>query len=293
MGLDPADAGTAHVSPALLRPTALAEAVAALDHLGADGAPLAGATWVMRAPHRREPFAATYVSLLDLPELRGVETGERASLGALLTHDDLARLDAGCGPLGALAQAAAQSAFPAVRAVATLGGNICARGFPESDLIPALLALDAELELAGVAGVTTPRLDAYLDERPPGIVTRVRVPAPTGRRSAFARLSVRASGEYPLCAVAVAVTLEGGLIRNARVAVGAVEDRARLLPDTADALDGVDPLDERALLAAGSAGAARLAARDGLDAPGWYRQAVLPALLRDALAAVARGEVTT
>lgn len=277
-------------TPQLLRPATLAEAVHELDRLGSDGAPLAGATWVMRAPQRREPLAAGYVSLLGLAELRDRMTaGTTATLGSLLTHAELAVLDpAAAGPLGALARAARICAFPAVNSTATLGGGICARGFAESDLVPALLALGAEVELARVDGPSRLALDAYLDDRPAGIVVRVHIPAPAGLRSAYERLTVRGGGEYPLCGVAVATTLDtAGRIASARVAAVGLDTRARLLPAAAAALVGLEPTDGAAVLAAGAAGIVGLPPRDGADAPGWYRLAVLPALLRDAVARLA------
>ena len=276
-------------APALASPTSLDEAVRALAEAGGGAEPLAGATWVMRALQRGEGFAPAYVSLRGLPELAGARIGERASLGTLLTHDELGRLEPGCGPLGALAQAARASAFPAVRAVATLGGNICARGFVEADLTPALLALGAEVEVASAADVATLPLDDYLDRRPAGIVTRVTLPLPAGRRSAYERLTVRGGGEYPVCGVAVALELAAGSRRIAAAAVAATSlaERPLLLPAAAAALAGVALADEAAVLAAGRAGCAGLPERDGLDAPGWYRLAVLPALLRDAVARIA------
>ena len=167
----------------LVAPATLDEAVGELDALGGDAALLAGGTWVMRAHHRGEPFAHAYVSLLEVPELAAATLGERSSLGALLTHEDLAALDPDAGPLGAIAQAARTSAFPAIRTVATLGGNLCAAGFREAELSAALLALDAEVEVVSPAGTTILPLDTYLDTRPAGILARAHVPCPAERRS--------------------------------------------------------------------------------------------------------------
>jgi carbon-monoxide dehydrogenase medium subunit len=272
-------------TPSLVVPTTLAEAVGELDALGGDGAALAGGTWVMRAHQRGESFALTYVSLLELPELTGATIGERSSLGALLTHDELAALDDDAGPLGAVAQAARTSAFPAVRSVATLGGNLCAAGFREAELSAALLALDAEVEVASPSGTEALPLDTYLSTRPAGVLARAHVPCPAGRRSAYRRLTVLHGSEYPVCGVAVSFALEAGTIRTARVAVAAVDTRPRLLASAAELLEGVEAADEASVLDAGRAGGTELPEHDGLDAPGWYRLAVLPALLRDAVKA--------
>lgn len=276
-------------TPTLVAPTTLAEAVGELAALGGDGAALAGGTWVMRAHQRGESFAATYVSLLEIAELADVAVGEQSSLGALLTHDDLAALDEDAGPLGAVVQAARTSAFPAVRAVATLGGNLCATGFREAELSAALLALDAKVEVVSPSGTEVLPLDAYLDTRPEGVLARAHVPCPAGRRSAYRRLTVLRGSEYPVCGVAVSFTLAGDVIREARVAAAAVDTRPRVLASAAEALEGVDPTDEAAVLAAGRAGTTELPEYDGLDAPGWYRLAVLPALLRDAVRAATGG----
>src|SRR4051812_3662950 len=132
-------------------PVTVEEAVGLLGAL--DARPLAGATWVMREPQRR----AHYVSLRRLEDLRAIEAGDgECRIGALTTHEQIGALEACTGPLGALAEAARRSAFPAVRSVATLGGNLAAP-FPEADLVPPLLAAEATLDLAlptGRAGMS-------------------------------------------------------------------------------------------------------------------------------------------
>jgi aerobic carbon-monoxide dehydrogenase medium subunit len=269
------------------RPPSLADAVEQLRQLGADGAPLAGGTWAMRAPLRGEPLPRVYVALDDVPELAGIEAGDDAvAIGARVTHTELAGLD-GPPALTGLAEAAARSAFPAIRSVATVGGNLASVGFAEADLVPALLAADARVELARPDGPAQEDLATYLETqgaRPAGeLITRVVVPAPAGRRSAFARLTIRGGGEYAVASVAVSVTLDGGTVTDARVAVGSVEERARLCPAAANTLIG-GPLDAATAERAGRAAAEECTGRDGLDAPGWYRLAVLPSLLRDAVA---------
>jgi len=273
--------------PAVRTPTSVEDALDALAALGADGAPLAGGTWIMRAPLHGRPMHACYVALSGVAELSSIAVdGAAATLGALATHADIAALDGGPGPLGALAEAARRSAFPAIRTVATLGGNICAAPFPEADLIPALLALDASVQVATAAGAEELPLHAYLaarGSRPAGeLVLGVAVPTPEGRSSWFARLTIRGGGEYAVASVAVSVDVEGGRVREARVAVGSIEDVARRVPAAEAALRG-SSLEPDAVAAAGRAAAEEVASRDGVDAPGWYRRAVLPSLVREAV----------
>ncbi len=70
---------------------------------------------------------------------------DRVSFGASVTHAALAKAIAGLPGLEGLAAAATGAANPAIRRVATVGGNLCALDFAAADLVPTLLALDARL----------------------------------------------------------------------------------------------------------------------------------------------------
>jgi carbon-monoxide dehydrogenase medium subunit len=272
--------------PEVRQVTSLRDAARELAELGEDGAPLAGGTWIMRAPLRDEPPRQVYVSLRDIAALYDVTSGESMAIGALVTHTEVAALGGGAA-LAGLRGAAYRSAFPQVRNVATVGGNIRTIGFPEADLVPPLLAANARVELVSPQGSATETLESYLatrEQRPPGeLIAKVHVPTPSCRRSGFERLTVRAGGEYAIANVAVSVDLaDDGTVEGARVAVGSVEPTARLCQEAADLLVG-RRLDATAAEEAGRAAAAQCLARDGLDAPGWYRLEVLPALLRRAV----------
>jgi carbon-monoxide dehydrogenase medium subunit len=262
-------------------PSSVDDAVARLVELAGEGAPLAGGTWIMRARSRGETPPTHYVSLAGVPELRGISAGDPTRIGALTSHSELARLDGGPGPLRGLVAAARASAFPSVRNVATVGGNLCSHPFPEADLVPALLAADATVALAGPAGRRSRGVAELLADRGPAaaeLVTHVDVPAPAGRLSGYARLSVLDAGEYPLVSVALSVDVDGaGQIAAARVAVGVVDEIALRMPAAEAVLVG-SPLEGLPHRDAADAAAAALPSRDGLDAPGWYRLAVLPSL---------------
>lgn len=257
----------------------------ALDAL-ADGAlPLAGATWIMRAPLRDEPMAGHYVAIGAIPELRELQVGrDGVTIGAAVTHAALAAAVTGVDGLGALASAASKSANPAVRSMATVGGNVCTQDFAAADLVPALLALDAEVEFASATGNERIDLSDFLTDRVGrvgALLTRVHVPAPPSR-SAHARLTMRAAGDYPVANVSVAVQLDGSQVTSARVAVGSVEPVARRWPELEDRLSGA-PLDPAAARQAAEELAGGFDARDGVEAQGWYRTRVLPVLVERAI----------
>jgi carbon-monoxide dehydrogenase medium subunit len=264
------------------------EAVSALRDYGRDGEPMAGATWIMRAPIRREMLKRAYVSLSAIDELHAVRsTDQEVSIGACVTHERLAKQLAGVPGLEALIDAARKSANPAVRGAATIGGNLCATGFAAADLVPALMSLSAEVELASATGSMRTSMEAFMQSRaslePGTIVRRVSIPK-RASRSAHARLPLRKAGDYPVAIVSVALDVgSDGCVSNATLAVGSVEDCARRWFEMEGELVG-RPLDAQRSkeLAARHAGVFK--GRDGIEAPGWYRERVLPTLLYRAIA---------
>ena len=272
-------------------PASVEEAVKELFSLGPDGEVMAGATWVMRAPLRSEPFKSCYVALGRIKELTRIDVGGGALIGACVTHAQLARLHGGTNPLGAVCEAARRSAFPAIRNVATVAGNISARPFPEADLVPALIAGEASIELTTDSGSHRIPISDYLTVHhgaSTALITGVHVPMPSGRRSTYERLTVRGGGEYPIASVALSVDMDDDVVRDARLSFGSVEELARPCEPSGELLKG-RRLNLQLAERAGKEAGAYLKPRDGPDAPGWYRLAVLPALTKRAVARLVQG----
>ncbi|MEH2545426.1 carbon-monoxide dehydrogenase medium subunit [Bradyrhizobium sp. AZCC 2262] len=275
--------------------TSLSDALAALADRGHSGAPLAGATWIMRAPLREErqdwSQDRSYVAISKIEELRHVDIlDSEISIGSCVTHAELALCLAALPDCRALAQAAARSANPAIRGVATVGGNLCASGFAAADLIPALICLEAEIELAAQNGAERVSMARFLELRtnlgPERIVRRVLVPRRAGRRSAHLRLPLRKAGDYPVAIVSIAAALgREGLVASARVAVGSVEPAARRWRRLEADLIG-RPLDSGWAAGQAESYSEDFQGRDAVEAPGWYRVKVLPNLVRRAVDAI-------
>jgi aerobic carbon-monoxide dehydrogenase medium subunit len=265
----------------------LNDAVAALTDRGPDGAPLAGATWIMRAPLRGDRHNLFYVAISKIGALRQLTVHDReVSIGACVTHAELASQLASMPDCRALMLAAGSAANPAVRQVATIGGNLCAANFAAADLVPALLCLDAEVELEAPGGTERMAVSCFLDIRaslkPGHLVRRVIVPrAP--HRSVHVRLPLRKAGDYPVAIVSLAVTLNAsGVVTVARAAVGSVEPTARRWQELeADLIN--QPLDPQRAADKAENHCGAFKARDGVEAPGWYRLKVLPSLVRRAV----------
>jgi xanthine dehydrogenase YagS FAD-binding subunit len=166
------------------------------------------------------------------------------------------------------------------RVHAILGGSAACVATHASDLAVALLALDAEIELVGPQGARemtladfhllpgdTPERETQL--MPGELITSVRVPAATlARRSLYLKVRDRASFEFALTSAAVALAIEGGTIRDARIAVGGVGTKPWRLPAVEQALIGAPAKPEtfRAASAEASAGARPLS-QNGFKLP--------------------------
>ena len=128
------------------------------------------------------------------------------------------------------------------------GGKFCWAAF-SGDTPPALLCLNADLEIVGPAGFRHVALkdfytkigDARMKLESNEMLTRVFLPeASSGWKGSYMKLRIRGSIDYPLAGVAVAVAIpkNGGPVENARVAITAVNPAPLLVKGAENALVG-------------------------------------------------------
>lgn len=227
---------------------------------------LAGGTLVMRAVNEGDTSFGTILRTTD-PALARVDAqGDRVRLGAGVTMAEvLAARD-----LGFLHPVARAVGGPAVRNMATVGGNLFAAP-PYGDFATALLALDAGVE---VEGGTSQSLERFLPDRR-GLVVAVTFRRPASGAFRFLKVSrVRPKG---VAVMTMAAHLPGapGRIRGARVAYGNMGPRPMRVGAVEQALEGRS-------LDASCIGAATAAALTGVNPPTdalaseWYRREVAP-----------------
>jgi xanthine dehydrogenase YagS FAD-binding subunit len=132
------------------------------------------------------------------------------------------------------------------------------------DWAVALVAFDAEIDVLGSGGERTIKIEDL--HRAPGatpevetvlaaneLILRIRVPAtPLGRASTYHKIRDRESYAFALASAAVAVRLDGGLVREARIALGGVATRPWRARDAERVLVG-EPLTGETARAAGAA----------------------------------------
>ena len=182
------------------------------------------------------------VAIDHLPELRSLRVDDAGvEVGAALSLTEVETGLAGHIPL--LDELLPQFASRLIRNRATIGGNL-GTGSPIGDLAPALLALDAAVVLVSVRGEREVPLAEYFtgyrtsvraeDE----LVRAVRIPLPLATTTSFQKVAKRRYDDISSVAVAVALDLDGGIVRRVRIGLGgvaAVPVRARA---TEEALTG-------------------------------------------------------
>lgn len=137
----------------LVAPRNLAAALRILAAEPGKWTPIAGGTELMVQFGAGRLASRNLVSIWGLDELRGIEeTADSLRIGAGCTYTDLRRHPMVAAEFPLLAKAAGWTGGIANQNRGTLGGNIV-NGSPAADSCPALLAYDAELEIASVRGL--------------------------------------------------------------------------------------------------------------------------------------------
>jgi carbon-monoxide dehydrogenase medium subunit len=266
------------------------EALERLSQLGDDARILAGGTDLVLQHRRGEARAGAWLFIGRLERLRRiVDKDDAIEVGALVTHRMLMRHATIARRHDSIATAAATVGGWQTQAVGTIGGNVC-NASPAADLLPPLLVAEAEIHLASVAGERTTSLEAFVldrrrvDRRPDELVTGLRLPAvPPRTGEVYLKVAPRAAMEVALVGLAVRITLtSGGILSDARVAVGAVASRAFRARSAERALVDGDGRPE-AVAEAGRLLADEARPIDDARATARYRRLVLPGLLARAV----------
>ncbi len=191
---------------------------------------LAGGTDLGLELSHRTLDPAVVVSVEDVAELHDLRrSGTTLHVGAGVPLTRLEREAAGLLP--ALDEMLRWFAARQVRNRATLGGNL-GTASPIGDLLPVLLALDAEVVLASARGSRAVEVAGYFTgyrqtvRRPDELVVRVDLPLgpTTGRRTSQAyKVGKRGTDDISIVAAAFVVDRgDDGVVRHARLAYGGV-----------------------------------------------------------------------
>ena len=225
-----------------LRPTTLEEAVHALAE--SRGTILSGGTDFFPALVDR-PMTSPVIDISGVAEIKGIRsTEEHIHIGGRTTWSEIVAAPLPRGFAG-LKAAALEIGGKQIQNLGTIAGNLC-NASPAADGVPALLALDAEVTLASVAGTRSVPLGEFLVgnrrtmRRPEEILISIAIPRRLENcASAFLKLGSRRYLVISIVMVAAnLITDLSGTITEALIAVGACSARAQRLSVLERALTG-------------------------------------------------------
>lgn len=286
-------------------PSTKQEAIGLLGSNWNDAAVLAGGTDLLSLMKEYIVSPKRVVNIKNVEGLNGIHSNaEGVTVGALVTMDELLEDKTIRTDFPALTHAAEGITSPQIRAMGTVGGDLCQRprcwyfrnGYgllakdengrslvPEgenryhailgnsgpayfvnpSSLAPALIALDAKLQLIGPKGqrevrladfFVTPKTDHERENvlQHNEVLASIMIPASSrGLRSATYEVRHKTSLDWPLAAAAVALKVEGGKVTSGKIVLGHVAPIPWQAHDAAKELSG-KAIDESIAVSAGN-----------------------------------------
>ena len=276
----------------VISPPDLPEAVALLAREPGVWKPFAGGTDLMvlleagKLPHQN------YLNIWGLDELRGIEaTDSHVTLGALTTYTQVQADPVLRSEFLMLCQAASETGGLAIQNRGTIGGNIV-NASPAADSPPALLAYDAELELASSSGSRWVSYHGFhtgykkMLLRPEELVTRIRLPRQTKNQlQHYRKVGTRKAQAISKICFAGTATMNKTTVADVRVVFGSVAPVPLRCVATENVLRG-QKLDTERFAAARQALAKEIVPIDDIRSTKNYRLQVSLNLLEDFLSRI-------
>jgi CO/xanthine dehydrogenase FAD-binding subunit len=213
----------------LLKPDSLSEAVELVARQRDRARILGGGTDLIVQIKKGAVEPEILISLEKVAELNFISREENGlNIGTMVTAASIQKAELIQTSAPVLAQAAATLGNPLIRRTATIGGNLC-NASPSADFAPALLVLDARVRIVNAHGNRVVNLeDFFVGPRhtilsAEDILARIMVPPmPPHSRAVYLKSTRSCGADLAQVGVAVMVTTDGPVIRDIRIALGAV-----------------------------------------------------------------------
>ena len=228
-------------------PTTVEEALNILSEKGDGCKIIAGGTDLIPGLRNEEILPDGVLNIMEIDELKGIgEEDDIIRIGPTTTFTEIiqSQVIQRCLPL--LVEAASSVGGPPIRNRGTIGGNIC-NGSPAADVLPALVALDAELELRSkdlgkriipvAEAVEAPYRTRLKSNELLGAILIQKLPP--GTRYAFEKLASRNAMARAYMNISIILTLdEEGKLSDVRIVPGALEAVSRRIGPAENVLTG-------------------------------------------------------
>jgi len=286
-------------SPKYFVPKSIKEAISLLSEFGQKAKVISGGTDLLMQMKQKELLPDYLISLGDIPDLDYIRYDEIMGLkiGVLTKVVNIANSPLIRSKFSILAQAASLLGTPTIRNQATIGGNLC-NAAPSADTAPPLLVLGATAKIEGAAGgKIIPFQNFFIG---PGqtilenndLLTEIQVSNLLPHCGGVYLKQTRGQGaDLALVGVAALVVMEGKILRDVRIALGAVAPTPIRAKGAEEILKG-NELDNQLLEAASQAAVNEAKPIDDVRSSAGYRRKLVAVLTRRAVTqAVEQAEV--
>ncbi len=210
-------------------PESLQEAWALLEKHGDDARLIAGGTGLLIMMRQHLLMPRIVVSLEKIPDFGRIvfddQEGLRIGAGARHRDIELSPLVKRHYPL--LHETFRKVAQPRIRNMGTIGGNLAA-GDPLTDPGASLIALDAQVTLAGTEGQRTLPLEEFFVDyyetalKPGEILTEIHVPPSKRPGWSHIKFTPRSVEDFATVGVALTLSMQNGSCEDVRLALNSV-----------------------------------------------------------------------
>lgn len=237
-------------------PTSTKDAVALLSKAKGRGHVLAGGSDLLVRLKGGFIEPEVIVDIKRIPAMQGInKTANGFKIGAAVSCAELGESAALKKAWPGVVEAANLIGSDQIQSRCTVVGNLC-NASPAADSVPAMVAAKAKAVVVGPKGKRTVPVEAVVAG--PGktslkageLIEAITLPARKGKSGdAYLRFTPRTEMDIAVCSAGVSLTLgKGGVVEEARVALGAVAPTVVLVPAAAKAIIGTK-LDDDALAA--------------------------------------------
>jgi len=277
----------------LIRPETMEEALGQREQYQRDALPIAGGQSLLVLLRNRLIDPKVLIDLERLGELRRVQPGtDGMSIGAMNTIYNLMSSSQVRAGAPILSQAASKVGSTAIRNLGTIGGNLC-HNEPGADLPPALLALDATVELRSRKGTRKVPLQEFFRGyfetvvAPDELLCSVEIPLLPAKASGVYLKHAISAEDLAIAGAAVVLVRdekESGKAREIRIGLGGVAPAPFRATKAESALRGV-ALNDAAIREAAEIASAEADPMTDPHGSAEYRRKMVKVLVRRAISA--------
>ncbi|HJU61893.1 MAG TPA: xanthine dehydrogenase family protein subunit M [Candidatus Binatia bacterium] len=271
-----------------LEPESLGEALTLLERHGDEARAIAGGTSLVIMMRQRRLMPKVVISLARIPNFGRITFDERDGLriGAGARHRDIELSPIVKRHYPLLHETFRKVAQPRIRNMGTVGGNLAA-GDPLTDPGASLIALDAEVTLAGSKENRTIALEEFFVDyyqtalNPGELLTEIRVPPPKRPGWSHIKFTPRSIEDFATVGIAITLDAKNGVCEDVRMGLNSVASTI-VRPKRAEQILRGQPINDARLREMGEIAATEVDPMDDNRGSAEYKREMVKVLIRRA-----------